>query len=355
MSEHDRKGGSVLNAVVIVGREIREEFESEASGGDSSTFPFAAAPLNEGTPLVCVDVLGRSVVGRLIEDLRRADVDTISVFADASVAAPETGIHASGKVTVRATNDCWKAAQEIAAYNERVESTLVVHAGAYVEFELEDLLQFHREQGQGMTRAFDNEEPLNVWIVDRNRIAEFEDLPSALRASSPARYLVRGYVNRLEHPRDLRRLVVDGLTSRCRLRPFGVEIRPGVWIDEGAQVNRDARVVAPAYVGRGAKVEAQCLITRCSNVESNCHVDYGTVIEDSSILTNTYIGIGLDLSHSIVEGSNLLNLERNVTLEIADPCVIRQNRVARKDKNRRSPIVFGLGGAQFAPAEESSR
>src|ERR1700757_1824676 len=355
MSEDDRKGEWVLNAVVIVEREIREELESEASGGDSSTFSLAATPLNEGTPLVCVEVLGRSVLGRLIENLKRAGVDTISVLADDTIAALQAGIHSSAKITMRAAEDSWAAAQKAATYNETSESTLVVRASAYVEFDLEDMLQFHREQGRGVTRAFDNDGPLDMWIADQTRIAESEDLQSALRASGLARYMVRGYVNRLEHPRDWRRLVVDGLTSRCRLRPLGVETRPGVWLDDGAQVNRDARVVAPVYIGRGAKVEAQCLITRCSNIESNCHVDYGTVVEDSSILTNTYIGIGLDLSHSIVEGNNLLNLERNVTLEIADPCVIRQNRVARKDKNRRSPIVFGLGGTQFAPAGEGSR
>jgi NDP-sugar pyrophosphorylase family protein len=291
----------------------------------------------------------------LIEDLRCAGVDSISVFADATVAALQPGIHSSAKITVRATEDSWTAAQKAAAYNEMCESTLVVRASAYVELDLEGMLQFHREQGRGVTRAFDTDEPLDMWIVDQTRIAESGDLQSALRASSPARYMVRGYVNRLEHPRDLRRLVADGLTSRCRLRPLGSETRPGVWIDDGAQVHRDARVVAPAYIGRGAKVEAQCLVTRCSNVESNCHIDYGTVVEDSSILANTYLGIGLDLSHSIVEGNNLLNLERNVTLEIADPCVIRQNRVARRDKNRRSPTVFGLGSTQFTSAEEGSR
>ena len=89
-------------------------------------------------------------------------------------------------------------------------------------------------------------------------------------------------------------------------------------------------------------------------MESDCQVDYGTVVEDSSILSNSYVGIGLDLSHSVVDGNNLLNLERNVTLEIADPCVIRQNRISRKEKNRQSPIVFGLPAVQFARAEEGS-
>jgi NDP-sugar pyrophosphorylase family protein len=218
------------------------------------------------------------------------------------------------------------------------------------------VLHFHRVQGQAVTRVFDEEEdPLDVWVVDPSEIQEGTDILTVLNAVSPARYVVRGYVNRLTGPADLRRLVVDGLTSHCRLRPQGTESRPGVWMDESAQVHRDARVVAPAFIGRGARVSEQCLITRCSSIESNCHIDYGTVVEDSSILPNSYVGIGLDLSHSIVDGNNLLNLERGVTLEIADPCVIRQNKISRQEKNLQSPFAFGFGGVQVAYAEEGSR
>ena len=348
----------MLSAIVIVGPEIREELESRVLLKSASPeLPLGATQLEQRTPLACVEVLGRSVAGRLIDELRCLDVDTISVFADATIAPRHSGIDSSAKVTVHAAKDPWDAAaQKLAAYAEtEIEAVLVMRASAYVEFDPADLLQSHREQGKAVTRAFDNDGPLDIWIIDKVRIAHGDDILAALQTSKPARYKVHGYVNRLERPRDLRRLVVDSLTRRCRLRPQGLETRPEVWIDEGAQVNRDARIVAPAYIGRGARVQAQCLITRCSNVESNCHVDYGTVVEDSSILANSYIGIGLDLSHSIVDGNNLLNLERNVTLEITDPCVIRQNRVSRKDNNRRSPIVFGLGGPQFASAEEGSR
>lgn len=348
----------MLSAIVIVGPEIREELEGGVSlESTSSEFPLGAPQLQQSTPLACVEVLGRSVVGRLIDELRRADVDTISVFADAAIAPRHAGVDSSTNVTLCATEAPWDmAAQKLAAYAEtEIEAILVMRASAYVEFDLTEFLQSHREQGNAATRAFDNEGPLDIWIIDKARIAEGENVLATSRTSKPARYRVRGYVNRLEHPRDLRRLVVDGLTSGCGFRPQASEIRPGVWIDEGAQLNREARIVAPAYIGRGSRVEAQCLITRCSNVESNCQVDYGTVVEDSSILSNSYVGIGLDLSHSIVDGNNLLNLERNVTLEIADPCVIRQNRVARKEKNHHSPVIFGFGGAQFAPAEEGSR
>jgi tetrahydrodipicolinate N-succinyltransferase len=348
----------VLSAIVIVGSEIREEREGEVSlENASSEFPLGATPLQQRTPLACVEVLGRSLTGRLVDELRRAEVDAISVFADATIAPRNAGVDSSANVALYAAEDPWDmAAQKLADYAEtEIEAILVMRGSAYVEFDLTDFLQSHREQGRAVTRAFNHEGPLDIWIIDKVRLAEGDDMLTILRTYNPARYGVRGYVNRLEHPRDLRRLVVDGLTSRCRFHPLASEIRPGVWIDEGAQVNRDARIVAPAFIGRGSRVEAQCLITRCSNIESNCQVDYGTVMEDSSILSNTYIGIGLDLSHSIVDGSNLLNLERNVTLEIADPCVIRPNRVASKQQNRHAPMIVGFGGAQFAPAEEGSR
>ncbi len=223
------------------------------------------------------------------------------------------------------------------------EAIVVARASGYVDFDLKDAVQFHREQAHVVTRAFDDEGPLDLWIIDPASISDGVDILSTQSKVEPARYFVRGYINRLKHPGDLRRLAVDGLTSRCGLRPQGTESRPGVWMDEGAQVHRDARVVAPAFIGRGTRIAEQSLVTRCSNIESNSQVDYGTVIEDSSVLSNSYVGIGLDVTHSIVDGNNLLNLERGVTLEIADPCVFRQNRVLHQSRSFQSPVSFGVG------------
>ena len=115
------------------------------------------------------------------------------------------------------------------------------------------------------------------------------------------------------------------LARKCKARPRGTETRPGIWMDEGVQVARGARIVAPAYIGREVRIADDCLITRCSNVESWSQVDFGTAIEDTSILTNTYVGIGLDLSQSIVDGDQLLNLRHEVRLHISDPVVLKKN------------------------------
>src|SRR6202035_5925430 len=98
------------------------------------------------------------------------------------------------------------------------------------------------EQNQIATRAFDDHKrPLDLWVVDTAQLARAEDLLNVLRATNPARYWVRGYVNRLEHAKDLRRLAVDGLSSRWRPCPQGSEARLGVLMDDGAHVHQDAR------------------------------------------------------------------------------------------------------------------
>jgi hypothetical protein len=69
-------------------------------------------------------------------------------------------------------------------------------------------------------------------------------------------------------------------------------------------------------------VRAAALVTRFSNLERRCLVDYGTAIEDSSVLPYTHVGRGLDVAHAVVEGSRLVNLSRNVAVTIRDANLI---------------------------------
>jgi hypothetical protein len=88
------------------------------------------------------------------------------------------------------------------------------------------------------------------------------------------------------------------------------------------------------------------LITRFSSIEKNSFVDYGTVVEDSSILANTHVGIWLDVCHSVASESKLFNLERNVILEISDPSIMRAAVAARSSRN-----LFGMSHAQPVVAD----
>lgn len=303
----------MLGAIVIAGSKFKES--TSDYGVAAYSVPASSNLFSEG--FASVPVLGCSTVARMVESIRGAGVDDVSVFGEK-------------KHALRHARDVeaeWRdAARQFAAYRERgFEAVLISRTGAYIECEFATLLERHREHGEPVTRLFDQEGPLDLWIVDPNRLDEGDGLLNGLQSAESADCAVGGYVNRLQSVHDLRRLATDILTLRCRTRPAGVEVRPSLWIADGAQVARNARLVAPAYIGRGVKIADDCLITRCSNVEANSYVDFGTAVEDSSILPETYVGIGLDLSHSLVDGSEIFNLHHDVRLRISDPVVLRRH------------------------------
>jgi len=302
--------------------------------------------------LAGVELLGQSVFSRLVQRLSRFSFDTMSVFVDSSLALEIDDFSA---MQVDAT-DVWRgvARSLIEAKEAGTDAVLLVRAGAYVEFDPADLIRFHRDCGNIVTRACDDRGLLDLWVIDPGIAQENIDLKSSLQTAGGPYYQVHGYVNRVETLRDMRQLVADGLSSRCHLQPQGVEVRPGVWMAEGAQVERGARIMAPAFLGRDVKISEQCLITRCSSIERNCQIDYGTVVEDSSILSGTYVGIGLDLSQCIADGTCLVNLNREVALEIKDPVVMRQVRQnkPRGESNRQLPSNFRHGEAVLSAAED---
>ncbi len=301
-----------------------------------------------------IELLGSSVVDRVLDQLNGEGIEAILVSTERDRKGDP---HADLSV---GPENCWSIAgrhlDELGAAGEH--SALVMRIGSYAEINAAQFLEFRAETGESVTRAFKGETALEIWAVDPSRLAEMANasgnsLQSVLLGrSSP--YEIEGYVNPLSSPRDVRTLVGDALNGRCAFRPLGFEVRPGVWMAEGAEVENEARIVAPAFIGRDVTISRQCLITRGSNIERDSLIDYGTVIEDTSILPNTYVGIGLDVSHSIVDGETLLNLQHGVVLQVEDSAVMRRNKVL--GRSERSGWWVGLRTRERvqAPVDEGA-
>lgn len=319
-------------AIIIVGANRQAVKQAQWPG-------WAPDPAVGGEGLVTLEILGQSLLQRTVAELKKAEVGGISVYAGLPLSSGIDDVEVDGPGSV---TKAWQAAGESLRRFARngAESVLIIELSAYIELDFAELLRLHQECGKAVTRAFHETGPMSLWVVNPVMLPDIEEVGSMFDESKGAEFSTAGYVNRLETPADLRRLVNDGLGGRCQFRPQGFEVKPGIWIAPGAQVEKAARLVAPAFIGRGVSIGDECLITRGSNVESNSEVDYGTTIEDSSILSNTYVGIGLDLSHSIAQGSSLLNLQHNVLLQISDPAVMRQNKqLSAGDRN----TAFDLG------------
>jgi len=296
---------------------------------------------SSGSSYAYADILGGSALNRIATRLRAAGIQGISMIGDANL----PGLPSSRDVEITVADklfERWLAAQRTLREHAArgIDIVFMVGVGAYVELDVIDALKFHITRGAPLTQLENSTGALDCWIVDTRwfcsaatgcslpfRYGEFPGLPVP--------YLIDGYVNRLENPHDLRRLVMDMFLGRCEAKPSGRETKPGVWIEAGARVHRATRLVAPVYVGRSTVLGPSAVLTRFSNLERHSAVGEGTIVDRATILPHTIVGKGLNLSESIADGVNLTDLSRNVTVQVNDRSLLAATQSSESFKSHR--------------------
>jgi hypothetical protein len=281
-----------------------------------------------GVPMAFADVLGKPVIFRVVENLKSNDVNSVTVITDAAAKGWPTGTATHGTWVQTPTDQLWRTVEQTFADASQAgaELVLLVRLGVYAELNYSDLLQYHFGRRTHVTCVVDQAgHSLDIYAISGSRRNEAAFLiRHQLREfrSGCRFYSFNGYVNPLATPLDLRNLAIDALMQRTHIQPEGEQIKPGVWVGRGAQIHRRARVLSPAYIGPGSRVRAAAVITRCTALEHHSVVDCGTVVENVTTLPYTYLGAGLDVTHSVVGHSRLWNLKRNVEVEFADARLI---------------------------------
>lgn len=322
---------AVTGAVVIVGPPAETPDWPQGFHPPLTNAALEAPEMLGGVPLTCVEILGRSAVARFLDRLQLEHLEAVTLVASEFLSPLLNQASPAGIQTCfcKSSSELWRlAGQKVSdLFADGFQTAVVARLGAYIEVEWEDILQLHHEGGESLCQAHDAEGPLDFWVLGRN-FMEAMTMEYELPELAADSYFECSYVKRLKSARQLRELAADCLHSRCATRPGGRELKPGVWVDDDADIHRKARVVAPSYIGRSSKVDAAALITRSSSLEHDCEVDGGTVVEDACVLANTYIGRWLDVSHAVVDGSSFIDLRSDVTVEISDGALMRRIRLS---------------------------
>jgi hypothetical protein len=270
-----------------------------------------------------VDLLGQSLLDRTIAKLREFGVVESCVISE--------GTGTNEVVPSNSNSSSFIAGWESAVarhMQQGVDFLLLIRMSTYTDLAYSELLQFHLEKQSALTQVYGTDGSLEIALVDAGFL---RDAGSAYRKALSAliplqqRFLYRGYVNRLNRPQDFRSLVEDGLHGKCGLYPVGIEVQPQIWHGHGAEVDSSAIVRAPAFVGAGSHVAASCTLMGASAIERGCEIDYGTTVDQSCILQDSYIGMGLDVRRSMVIDKTVFHLERNVEVSIGDRRLIGVN------------------------------
>jgi len=270
-----------------------------------------------------LDLLGKSLLDRTADKLRQSGVKTTTVIAE----GPTLTQLARSFVSSDAGATWDRAVAE--SVREGVQTLILLRAGAYTDLDFEEVLPFHGEQRATLTQVYAPDGSLDIAVVDakslRNADGAYRKTLGAL-IPKQERFLYDGYVNRLRKPQDFRRLTEDALCGKCRLRPAGSEVGDGVWLGAGAQIDESCVIEGPVYIGAGTRIGAGCTIIGGSAIERDCEIDFGTTVEQSWILQQTYIGLSLTVRHSIVSNQKMFHLDRKAEIAITDSSLIRATK-----------------------------
>jgi len=290
---------------------------------------------------VQTEILGKSLLDRTLTKLQQFGIAQHTIISEEAELLPRR--------TLSHGIDEWEGA--VANYvREGIDLLLFQRISTYSDVDFMQLLRFHLENENPVTQAYASDGPLDVVLVDASRL---RGIPGAIRRSfgtllaQQARFMYRGYVNRLARPQDFYRLIDDGLRGRCKLRPIGVESKEWVWQGADAHIDASAIVSGPAFIGAGASIGACCKVASGSSIERDCEVDCGTVVEQSWVTQETYLGVALDVRRAIVTASKLFHLDRNVEVEIGDRHLIGA-------AGKPAAIFAGLGSLLWGESSPAS-
>ncbi|MCT9088426.1 mannose-1-phosphate guanyltransferase [Streptomyces sp. ASQP_92] len=255
------------------------------------------------------------------------------------------------------------------------DAFLVISGDALTDFDLTDLINFHKEKGALVTVCLTrvpNPLEFGITIVDEEGKVErflekptwgqvFSDtvntgiyvmepevfdyveadksvdwsgdvFPQLMKEGKPIYgYVAEGYWEDVGTHESYVKAQADVLEGKVDVDIDGFEISPGVWVAEGAEVHPDAVLRGPLYIGDYAKVEADVEIREHTVVGSNVVVKSGAFLHKAVVHDNVYIGQHSNLRGCVI-GKNT-DIMRAARIEdgavIGDECLVGEESIVQ--------------------------
>ncbi|MDQ1585058.1 MAG: mannose-phosphate guanylyltransferase / phosphomannomutase [Actinomycetota bacterium] len=253
------------------------------------------------------------------------------------------------------------------------ETFLVISGDALTDFDLTDLVRFHREKGAMVTVCLARvPDPLEFGITiidDEGRVQRFLEKPTwgqvfsdtvntGIYVMEPevfdyvARdevvdwsgdvfprlldegqaiygYVAEGYWEDVGTHESYLQAQADVLSGKVDVDLGAFEVSPGIWVAEGADVHPDAVLSGPMYIGDYAKVEAGAELREYTVLGSNVVVKSGAFLHRAVVHDNVFIGPQTNLRACVVgKNTDIMRAARLAEgVIVGDECVVGEEAI----------------------------
>lgn len=154
-----------------------------------------------------------------------------------------------------------------------------------------------------------------------------EVFPSLLARGAPLYgHVASGYWEDVGSLDSYVRAHADVLHGRVEVDVGGFQIRPGVWVGEGAQISEDAELTGPLLVGDYTQVEAGVVLRPLTVLGKNVVVRSGAVLERAVVHDNVFVGRQVGLRGCVIgKGSDIMRAARvQEGAVVGDSCLVEE-------------------------------
>lgn len=147
-------------------------------------------------------------------------------------------------------------------------------------------------------------EPEALDYFEAGQVFDFsKDLfPKLLKKGAPLYgYVADGYWSDIGNLDQYRQAHYDLLGGKIKLNPSGQEIKPGIWVGVGTEIDPNVVIEAPVMIGNYCRIKSGAQIGAFSIIGDHTCVAEGSSIKRSVLGANCYVGPQSELRGAIVD------------------------------------------------------
>jgi len=317
------------------------------AGGEGSRL----RPLTCGTPKPMVPVMNRPIMSYIIELLKKHDLRDIGVTLQymPDVIRNYFGNGSEAGVSMRyfVEETPLGTAGSVKNASGFLDQTFVIISGdALTDFNLEEAIAYHKQKGALATMVLTKVEyPLEYGVVitgEDGRIVRFLEKPSwgevfsdtvntgiyimepevleyipegkkfdfskelfplLLEKGEPLYGVaLKGYWCDIGDLRQYLQAHFDFLSGIVKLDMAGRQIKPGIFVQDDAQIHETAQIRGPVFIGAGTTIGEKVEIEPLTVIGSGCLIQDEASIKRSVLWNNVLVGPGANLRGAVVGG-----------------------------------------------------
>lgn len=106
------------------------------------------------------------------------------------------------------------------------------------------------------------------------------------------------------------------------LRLSAREIQPGIWISRNVALHPTAKFEPPVYVGENSSIGRGVRLGPLAAVAGDCVVDTRSIIHNSVVFANSYVGEALEIQDAVVDRNRLINVRFGSEVTVTEDFIL---------------------------------